>query len=68
MPTARLLSVKDVLELFYRLVTSSFLIPTPGSASLDERIAALWQSLTARPSPVREARVARTRRAVGART
>jgi AcrR family transcriptional regulator len=61
------LTVEDLLELFYRLVTSSFLIPTPGSDTLDQRIAALWESLTARPEPVRETRTPRPRRAVSSR-
>lgn len=66
--TEGLLSVEDVLELFYRLVTSSFLIPTPGSESLDERIAALWESVAARPATARATRAPRPRRTVGARS
>jgi len=37
-------------EVFQRLVTSTFLIPTPGSDALDVRIAGMWDSLVASPA------------------
>ena len=43
-------------ELFQRLVTSTFLIPSPGSGDLDESLADLWESFmslvpTRKPAP-----------------
>lgn len=51
------MTVEDVLELFYRLVTSSFLIPTAGSETLDDRIATLWEAFGGVP----ESQAERTR-------
>ena len=34
----------QVSEIFQRLITSTFLIPSPGSADLDESLADLWES------------------------
>lgn len=49
-------TVEDVVEMFYRLVTSSFLLPTPGVESLDVRIADLWDVMaTAGRKPLRVA-------------
>jgi AcrR family transcriptional regulator len=38
-------TVEDVLEIFYRIITSSFLLPTAGSDTMDERLASLWESV-----------------------
>jgi AcrR family transcriptional regulator len=40
-----ILTERQIAEIFMRLVMSSFLLPTPGSAKLDSRIADLWESL-----------------------
>jgi AcrR family transcriptional regulator len=56
-------SVEEMMEMFYRLITSSFLMPTPGSDTLDERIAALWETIAdpgvAKAQPSRRRRPAR---------
>lgn len=36
-------TVEDLLEMFYRLVTSTFVAPSPGSERLVERVSALWE-------------------------
>jgi AcrR family transcriptional regulator len=41
-----ILTERQITEIFMRLVMSSFLIPTPGSAKLAARLADLWDSLT----------------------
>jgi AcrR family transcriptional regulator len=48
-------------EIFQRLVTSTFLIPSAGSEQLDERIADLWESFMRASAPVPVARTPRPR-------
>jgi AcrR family transcriptional regulator len=50
------LTPEQLAEIFQRLITSAFLIPTPGSAELDVRIADMWDSFvlaSRRPKAVR---------------
>lgn len=51
-----LLTPKELTEIFQRLITSTFLIPTEGSQQLDQRIADMWDSFVGvgqRPARVR---------------
>lgn len=48
-------TVEDVVEMFYRLVTSSFMLPTPGAEDLDRRIADLWDVMARGRKPLRVA-------------
>lgn len=62
------LTPEQLAEIFQRLITSAFLIPTPGAAELDVRIADMWDSFVTasrHPRPVRsrattDPRVAKT--------
>jgi AcrR family transcriptional regulator len=56
-----ILTVEDVAELFYRLVTSSFLLPTPGAETLDQRVADLWESMMSAYQPSADQRPRRVR-------
>lgn len=58
------LTPAQLAEIFQRLITSAFLIPTEGSADLDVRIADMWDSFVAasrRPKSVRARTTSHTR-------
>jgi AcrR family transcriptional regulator len=63
-------TVVELAEIFQRLVSSTILLPTRGSSTLDARIADLWEAMAAAPAnlpaPAKGA-VARTRKRPAAR-
>jgi AcrR family transcriptional regulator len=57
-----LLSPEQLSEIFQRLITSTFLIPTPGSERLDERISDMWDSFMTTTRPPKQVRARSTAR------
>ena len=50
------MTCEELAEIFQRLVTSTFLIPSPGSETLDVRIADRWDGLLASTPAARRSR------------
>jgi len=50
------MTCEELAEIFQRLVPSTFLIPSPGSDTLDVRIADMWDGLLASAPAVRRSR------------
>jgi len=62
------MTCEELAEIFQRLVTSTFLIPSPGSDTLDVHVADMWDSLLASSTPAARRSRAPARRRTGSRT